>query len=259
MSIKKDFQLSSDGWTFLAHSHRDIIRVREIRNELEKNHRNPLIFFLKCLDDDDAMLPELLRKEIEAREWFILCDSENAQASKWVQEEVRIIKSDPDKVFTTINLDAKELDLSGITRLCNRATVYISHSHEKEDNWFARKIAGFLERRDFSVFLDIVDLSGGDNWERKISDSLHEAARSGFLLVILTQNWLASKGANYDVKAFLEQSHQSGNIVPVLMEERPTFPIPQIFRQTRIFIVREKALEEDMTWLIRHLKTVPMR
>lgn len=47
--------------------------------------------FLKCLEADDARLPELIRDETKAREWFILCDSSNVQISNWVQEEVAMI------------------------------------------------------------------------------------------------------------------------------------------------------------------------
>ena len=45
-------------WIFVSHSHKDIEKVREIRNELERRGHNPLLFFLKCMDDDGALLPE---------------------------------------------------------------------------------------------------------------------------------------------------------------------------------------------------------
>ena len=48
-----------------------------LRYELERHGHNPLLFFLKCLDADDARLPELSRDEIRACEWFILCDRPN--------------------------------------------------------------------------------------------------------------------------------------------------------------------------------------
>jgi hypothetical protein len=47
----------SGAWIFVSHSHRDLEKVREIRNELERRGHNPLLFFLKCLSDDDARLP----------------------------------------------------------------------------------------------------------------------------------------------------------------------------------------------------------
>jgi len=51
----------------VSHSHRDLEKVREIRNELERRGCNPLLFFLKCLDADNALLPKLIQDEIKAR------------------------------------------------------------------------------------------------------------------------------------------------------------------------------------------------
>jgi len=59
--------------------------VWEIRNELERRGCNPLLFFLKCLDADNALLPKLIRDEIKARKWFVLCHSRAARRSKWVR------------------------------------------------------------------------------------------------------------------------------------------------------------------------------
>ena len=58
----------SGAWIFLSHSHLDLEKVRYIRNQLELRGHNPLIFFLKCLEDDNALLPDLIRQEISARQ-----------------------------------------------------------------------------------------------------------------------------------------------------------------------------------------------
>jgi hypothetical protein len=36
-----------------SHSHRNLEKVRRIRNELKRRGHNPLLFFLKCLEADD--------------------------------------------------------------------------------------------------------------------------------------------------------------------------------------------------------------
>ena len=41
---------------FLSHSHKDYEKVRKIRDILEMLECEPLIFFLKCLDDQNAEL-----------------------------------------------------------------------------------------------------------------------------------------------------------------------------------------------------------
>ena len=37
----------------IYHSHRDLEKVRRIRNELERRGHQPLLFFLKCLESED--------------------------------------------------------------------------------------------------------------------------------------------------------------------------------------------------------------
>ena len=98
-------------------------KVRRIRNELERRGHNPLLFFLKCLEADDARLPELIRDEIKAREWFILCESPSAKNSGWVQQEVELIKSMAGKAIETIDLSQNlPTELHKLVRLSKRAT-----------------------------------------------------------------------------------------------------------------------------------------
>ena len=96
-------------WVFLSHSNKDYEKVRIVRNILEEHGFRPLMFFLKCLDDDknDEEVRHLIHREIDSRHRFILCDSPNAQASDWVKEEVDYIKS-KERFYQTVDL--KEAD-----------------------------------------------------------------------------------------------------------------------------------------------------
>jgi hypothetical protein len=85
--------MTEGAWIFLSHSHKDFEKVSEVRNVLEGHGHHPLMFFLKCLGDDDE-IDGLIRREISARSWFILCESANT-ISKWVQAEVQIINLRP--------------------------------------------------------------------------------------------------------------------------------------------------------------------
>lgn len=67
------------------------------------------MFSLKCLNDNDEK-DSLIKREIDCRTRFILCDSENARKSKWVQREIEYIESQqkplPYKRFVhTITMD----------------------------------------------------------------------------------------------------------------------------------------------------------
>ena len=115
-------------WIFVSHSHRDLREVRRVRDTLESKGHQPLLFFLKCLNDDSE-IDDLIRREIQARQFFLLCDSPNARDSNWVQQERRLIKDLAGKVSLTVDLAGPWQDqLGAIDELSRRATVYLSYS-----------------------------------------------------------------------------------------------------------------------------------
>ncbi|MDE7330430.1 MAG: toll/interleukin-1 receptor domain-containing protein, partial [Clostridia bacterium] len=86
---------------FLSHSHADIEKVRKLRDVLETLECEPLIFFLKCLDDDTDVLEDFIQREIENRSLFLYCKSENAEKSVWVKKELDYIRSfDKNRLYT---------------------------------------------------------------------------------------------------------------------------------------------------------------
>lgn len=93
-------------WVFLSHSNRDFEKVRRVRDMLENMHMRPLMFFLNCLKDDEE-IDSLIKREIDCRTRFILCDSKEARKSKWVRKEVEYIKS-KDRILEIIDLDWRD-------------------------------------------------------------------------------------------------------------------------------------------------------
>src|SRR5687768_15897528 len=94
-------------WIFPSHSTKDFVKVAGLRNGLESQGHRPLMFFLKCLGDD-CEIDSLIRREIDARTWFILCQSANAKLSRWVQSEVSYVKElakKSPKVYTEVDLE----------------------------------------------------------------------------------------------------------------------------------------------------------
>ena len=96
--------LGKGGYVFISHSHGDIVKVRRIRNAMEAEGYEPLCFYLKCLTDADE-IEGLIKREIDARDWFVYVDSENARKSKWVKKERAYISQCPGKKIITVNLD----------------------------------------------------------------------------------------------------------------------------------------------------------
>ena len=107
MSIIKDGS-EKGGYVFISHSHQDIVKVRQIRNAMEEEGYEPLCFYLKCLTDEDE-IEGLIKREIDAREWFVYVDSPNARASAWVRKEREYISSLGTKQIITVDLEGEDV------------------------------------------------------------------------------------------------------------------------------------------------------
>ena len=128
MGIKQS-TFDNDVWVFLSHSNKDYESVRLLRNMLEEEGYRPIMFFLLSLSDDDE-IDSLIKREIDSRKLFILCDSENARNSAWVQKEVEYIKHSR-RYYQTIRLDEPmESIKEQILRFRRDSTIYLFYSKE---------------------------------------------------------------------------------------------------------------------------------
>jgi len=159
--------MAEGAWIFLSHSHQDYDRVAQVRNYLEQQGHHPLMFFLKCLSDDQEV-DGLIRREIGSRSWFVLCSSANSRKSKWVQPEAEIIKALPEKTYSEIDLDDANLNLdSRLFSLTHKATVFLSFNHN--DLALAQQMQQTLKANDFGVFSDL-DLQRDDDWWKRANE-----------------------------------------------------------------------------------------
>lgn len=125
-------------WVFISHSTKDFELVRLIRNALEKIGRRPILFYLKCLSNKEEV-SGLLKREIDARPRFILCDSKNARASEYVQEEVDYIQS-KQRMYETIDLSQVDFDSPNIEQeildlikpFHRRTSVFLSYNRNEQ-------------------------------------------------------------------------------------------------------------------------------
>lgn len=208
-------------WVFLSHSNLDYERVTFVRNVLERNNKRPIMFFLKCLEKENE-LNDLLKREIDARDQFILCDSENARRSKWVQDEVRYIKS-KGRVYKTINLDdPDEIIEKEITSFVNRSKVYISYS--RIDTPLAERVMGLLRQHGFDVFLDTNVIESGDNFRERVVKELDTSVKSGYLLILHSKSLMNSEWRLKELMYFSYMSgstHKNGSnwIIPVMIDK----------------------------------------
>ena len=149
-------------YIFISHSHKDIEKVRIIRNFLEKLNSEPLLFFLKSLTDEDE-ITELIKKEIDARIWFIYCKSKNSLNSTWVKTELEYVKETNKENFLEIDLDEDFIGLSlkeekeeQIIQAFNniRFLSSINVSYSNNDSISVKDIVNCLNKYNIKVSLD---------------------------------------------------------------------------------------------------------
>lgn len=164
-----------------------------MRNALEERGHFPLLFFLKCLTDSSE-LDTLLKREIQARDFFLLCDSRNARNSPYVTGEIRFIKSLEHKVYETVDLDADwASQLESIAALSRRATVFLSYVAEDAD--VAEEIGRLLAESDFRILNLRHDLIEGDDFRVRTRELIDEALAYGFVVVLMTPESVSRKSS----------------------------------------------------------------
>lgn len=196
-NIEKLFD-GKGGYVFISHSHKDIRIVREIRNLFEENGFEPILFYLKCMDQDltenTALLRDLIYREIDARELFLYVNSDNAKASKWVQEELLYAKKDTNKRIETIDIDeilknknANDkliFDIKNkVNNIIKSSKVYMIYSNKDEEVFV--DIQEFLLKKDYRVFNPKFDLLNGMNYAEMLATKVKEAAENGIIIYII--------------------------------------------------------------------------
>lgn len=162
---------------FLSHSSKDIQKVRQIRDILEVLDYEPLLFHLKCLDDDNENLETFIKKEIESRNVFIYCKSPNSEMSKWVQKELEYIKSFNSKRLFTIDITKPFKEtmvqlLQSITEIVKKNRVFISCSHAMPDKELGDYLESFLTEQNFDVIrFKYLDYSKDDEHKKSLIEA----------------------------------------------------------------------------------------
>ena len=199
---------------FLSHSSKDIDKVRQIRNILETLQYEPLLFYLKCLDDDNKTLEDFIKKEIEARNCFIYCKSENSEKSAWVQKELEYIRNFDSKRLFTINIDKPLQEtlvqlLQSITDIIKKNRVFISCSHAEPDKTFGNFLEKVLTQNGYDVVrFKILDTQTDHVHKERLNET-------GIFIPVISRNSIASTYCKSELETvlFLYESNQTDNII----------------------------------------------
>ena len=250
-------KLPPGAWVFVSHSNTDIAGVRAVRDELERMGHYPLLFFLKCINAHDE-LDGLIKREIEARNFFLLCDSPSARESAWVQREVEHIQSLPHRVWRRVDLEADAVSqLRAIRDLSENATVFLSYA--RVDSTAVAPIREALRAAEYRVWID-VSLGQGLRLEEQIVGGVSQAIHDGFVIVFITPEALTSEWVRYEIDLALDlatrDSKAKGRIVPVLLRGSTMVydRLPPAVRSIQFLDVSELAPAEAGQLLVQRLR-----
>lgn len=187
--------------------------MRAIRNTLEASGSEPILFFLKCVSESDE-LDSLLKREIEARNFFLLCDSANARESKWVQDEIAHVRQLDGRKIEVIDLDGDwESQMRGVSRLVRESRIFMSHARADMD--VAIQIADHLRGADFAVYTQDKFAPAAEDIQTALRRIISETMQRGYFLHFLSAASLSSRWCRFESEFALELD--PSRYIPILL------------------------------------------
>ena len=167
-------------------------------------------------------MDNLIKREIEARNFFLYCESPNAQESDWVQGELTFIRSLPNRICHVVDLQATPIEqVRSIKELSRQATVFLSFA--RADWPLVEPISDALITAEYRVWSDVHSLQPGEGIGANITAAITQAIDHGFVLLLLTPFFLTSKWCRFEAQSALEiaATHSRGatGIVPVILAD----------------------------------------
>lgn len=203
---------SNKAWVFLSHSTKDYDNVRRLRNILEDNGFRPIMFYLRCLEQNhkDDELKSLLIREIDSRNRFILCKSKNTVPPRgWVEFEVNYIKS-RNRYYQIIDIEASDKELKEQISLFKKNSIaYISYC--RRDETFYEILKKALYHNLELEIPDVREMASGSCAEQ-IKNNIYDATTNGVFIPVITNNSLHSEWCMHEIQ--MASEYNSKRIIP---------------------------------------------
>lgn len=249
MDIEKRFR-GEGGYVFVSHSHLDIKEVREVRNFLEQSGIEPILFYLRSMenggDEKVALLRSLIYEEIDSREFFLYLDSEHAQASKWVQEELAYVKQTaPNKVFFASLSEGVESVKKKLNAFLQRMRVFVSYSHR--DFELATRLKKSFLKKDFRVYEEEENFAGS-KWAEEVEKTLDEVSKAGVIVALLTERSIRSMYMQFQLNYAVRKG---GRIVPIAVGD---FELPKEMSNLLFLRLRSDCTEEEINEIVEKIR-----
>lgn len=210
---------------------------------------------MKCLSTDTEEgrheLDSLIKREIDAREWFVFCESLEEAQSPYVRDEhAYIINSGKDKVWTIDMTSEIDLILDKVRKICADIEVFISYARCDRD--IIQPLINAIADKDYSVWTPEDNLQAGDQWDKQISEAIIRCAYKGFYIVVITQESIKS---SFVEKELAFASSQGAWIIPVVigMPELPNDIMRWVGDYQQIPV---ESTENDFAWVVDMIDSV---
>ena len=226
-------------YVFLSHSHYDFDKVCRLRNLLEAEGFKPLMFFLKAFENPkfEPMLKPILKEEIDKRERFILCRSENSRKSEWVRFEEDYVKS-KNIPYEVIDLDADEnVQLEAIQFYRRRVSGYVYISYPRSQSPLAKVLYYKLQKEGFTTGLNYSLLI---NFQEHILKVIDKAAEEGYVLYLVDGN----RYGEWQRRELHYALEKSALVIPVIVAGE-TLPDEFICELSHVQWIDVRNLPED--------------
>lgn len=232
--------MSTDNtYVFLSHSHYDFDKVCRLRNLLEAEGFKPLMFFLKAFEkpEYEPMLKPILMEEIDQRDRFILCRSDNSRKSEWVRFEEDYVKS-KNIPYEVIDLDADEnVQLEAIQFYRRRVSGYVYISYPHSQSPLAKVLYYKLQEEGFTTLLNSSLLI---NFQEQILKAIDKAAEEGYVLYLIDCDCYGE----WQRRELYYALEKSALVIPVIVAG-DTLPKEFIFELAHIQWLDVRNLPED--------------
>lgn len=240
--VNKDKEI----WIFLSHSNKDFAKVRLIRNYLEERSCRPLMFYLKCLSKDDE-IDDLIKREIDCRTRFIICDSANSQSSKWVQSEVKYIKSQQ-RSYETIDLSKDDREIKAqLDEVIKSTQIFLSYSRPDFD--LVNDVYSHVCKYDIRCFFDAESLTSRD-FHDSISNAVNLAKDFGFVVFFANRHSLSDHFVISETQYSLKKG---AKILILLLDEYAKIHYKDFFPQAQDIPVDDLIDRDSKTIKVRDL------
>ena len=247
---------------FLSHSHKDQDKVRKIRDVLESLECEPLIFFLKCLDDKNSELEKFIKDEIQARNIFVYCKSKNAESSEWVQKEVEYLKSLDGKRFYTIDIE-NDFSLGLISFLQTIAQIlkhnraFISYSnHDKKT---VNILIECLKNNGYQVQNTELLFKIDQGFVSQIEDAIDKVIAEGNYIFICSSASIKSKWCLKELEYAISKC---ATILPIIIKDDDDSDIssnlPYPLQHVLAYVIHREPTELELNRIVNHLNKFSM-